>query len=170
VWRSNYGRAAFLHDNSAVQLPHEATVVALFGPLKVAAAMLQKGWIVDSVDTTGYEIMSSWSSSTSKLTDSALWHNGNHATFARRSPDRSGDSCQAPTCKDNFGGTHATLTVAGYNYEKKHGRVGRAHRAYAQLVELFDVIVAGDGEEAIFLAVRERLAKSHRRRRQEVAA
>lgn len=52
-----------------------------------------------------------------------------------------------------IGGTHATLTVAGVRAEKNQSRVGRAHRAYQQLEEHFDVIVAGDGEEAVFLAL-----------------
>lgn len=59
-------------------------------------------------------------------------------------------------CKDAriiIGGTHATLVVAACKYENAHHRVGRARHAYHQLEEHFDVIVSGDGEETIFLAI-----------------
>ncbi len=52
-----------------------------------------------------------------------------------------------------IGGTHATLVVAACRYEQKENRIGRAHGAYAQLEKAFDVVVAGDGEEAIFIAL-----------------
>jgi len=127
----------FWHDNSAVQLPHEATVVALFGALKVAAAMLQKGWYVDSVDTTGYENYVELSSSTSKLTRQCSLQTATTPHLPAAAQIVRAIRAKRPHAKIILGGTHATLTVAGYNYEKKHGRVGRAHRAYAQLVELF---------------------------------
>lgn len=58
-----------------------------------------------------------------------------------------------PDARIILGGTHATLTVAGTKYERKVGRIGRAHRAWRQLEERFDVIVSGDGEYAIFQAL-----------------
>lgn len=54
-----------------------------------------------------------------------------------------------------IGGTHATLVVAACKYETRQKRTGRAHTAYRQLDANFDVIVAGDGEETIFLAVQD---------------
>jgi len=54
-----------------------------------------------------------------------------------------------------IGGTHATLTIAACKHERAVGRHGRAHEALRQLEEYFDVIVSGDGEEAIFLAVQD---------------
>lgn len=52
-----------------------------------------------------------------------------------------------------IGGTHATLVVAAQKSEQKESRHGRAHVAFSQLEKYFDVIVAGDGEEAIFHAI-----------------
>src|SRR5580704_11005413 len=51
------------------------------------------------------------------------------------------------------GGPHITLVAAAVKLEKKAGRVGRAHAAAAKLESLFDVLVAGDGELAIFDAI-----------------
>lgn len=52
-----------------------------------------------------------------------------------------------------FGGPHATLVnVARKNEVKKHIN-GRGVKAFDQLEAMFDVIVAGDGEEAVFKAL-----------------
>jgi anaerobic magnesium-protoporphyrin IX monomethyl ester cyclase len=51
------------------------------------------------------------------------------------------------------GGPHATLVHAAYKLEAKRGRTGRAHTALSRLTELFDVVVSGDGEAAIFEAL-----------------
>ena len=51
------------------------------------------------------------------------------------------------------GGPHVTLVWSAVKLERKAGRIGRAHRALAQLEGLFDVLVAGDGEEAVFVAL-----------------
>lgn len=54
-----------------------------------------------------------------------------------------------------LGGPHVTSVNAAYKGELKRGITdGRAHKALRQLDE-FDVIVAGDGEEAIFQALAE---------------
>ncbi len=58
-----------------------------------------------------------------------------------------------PDARIIIGGTHPTLIVAGMKKEKADGRVGRAHHAYAQLKEHFDVIASGDGERIILAAL-----------------
>jgi anaerobic magnesium-protoporphyrin IX monomethyl ester cyclase len=52
-----------------------------------------------------------------------------------------------------LGGPHATLVYAAVKLELKSKRNGRAHAAAAALEQLFDVIVAGDGELAVFDAL-----------------
>lgn len=52
-----------------------------------------------------------------------------------------------------LGGPHITLVNAAVKRERKIGLQGRATRAFAKLLEMFDVLVAGDGEDAIFHAV-----------------
>lgn len=53
-----------------------------------------------------------------------------------------------------LGGPHATLIHAACRYERKHGLRSRAHKAWEKLETMFDVIVAGDGETAVFQALR----------------
>ena len=52
-----------------------------------------------------------------------------------------------------LGGPHATLVHAAAKRESALALTGRACDALKQLTELFDVVVAGDGEEAVFLAL-----------------
>jgi anaerobic magnesium-protoporphyrin IX monomethyl ester cyclase len=53
-----------------------------------------------------------------------------------------------------LGGPHITLVNAAYRKEIKAGTLGRARDAMLRVEEMFDVLVAGDGEEAIFLALK----------------
>lgn len=46
-----------------------------------------------------------------------------------------------------------TLVHAAFKLEQKAGRVGRAHGALAKMEKIFDVLVSGDGEAAIFEAL-----------------
>ncbi len=58
-----------------------------------------------------------------------------------------------PDAKLILGGPHITLVNAARKREQKFGIAGRAGRAFEKLTQNFDVLVAGDGEEAIFTAV-----------------
>lgn len=58
-----------------------------------------------------------------------------------------------PDARIILGGPHITLVNAALKREKKLGLNGRATRAMEKLLELFDVLVAGDGEDAIFFAI-----------------
>jgi anaerobic magnesium-protoporphyrin IX monomethyl ester cyclase len=59
-----------------------------------------------------------------------------------------------PDMKIILGGPHITLVLSAVKLEIKMGRKGRAHKAMVQLRNLADVLVSGDGEFAIFLALR----------------
>ena len=59
-----------------------------------------------------------------------------------------------PECRIILGGPHATLANAAAKREARYGRPGRGARAMEALRRIFDVIVAGDGERAIFDALR----------------
>lgn len=52
-----------------------------------------------------------------------------------------------------LGGPHVTLMQSSARQEEKRGVAGRATHAIADLQDLFDVLVCGDGEEAIHLAL-----------------
>lgn len=60
-----------------------------------------------------------------------------------------------PDARLILGGPHVTLTIAAVRLEKKLGRTtfGRASKAGQKLADMFDVLVAGDGELAIARAV-----------------
>ncbi len=60
-----------------------------------------------------------------------------------------------PSARLILGGPHVTLTMAAVRLEKKLGRTafGRASKAGQKLADMFDVLVAGDGEIAIIRAV-----------------
>jgi len=58
-----------------------------------------------------------------------------------------------PEARIVLGGSHVTLVNAAYRKEQKQNFSGRATRAFKELTVDFDVLVAGDGEEAIFMAL-----------------
>jgi radical SAM superfamily enzyme YgiQ (UPF0313 family) len=60
-----------------------------------------------------------------------------------------------PDIRIILGGPHVTLVHAAVKLERRKGLVGRAHRALAKLEAMFDVLVSGDGEMAIFEALEE---------------
>ncbi len=60
---------------------------------------------------------------------------------------------ERPDMRVICGGPHPTLVWAACKLERKAGRIGRAHRALGKLEAMFDTMVAGDGEIAIFAAL-----------------
>src|SRR5213594_3190873 len=60
-----------------------------------------------------------------------------------------------PSVRIILGGPHVTLIHAAYKYEQKRGGTGRAATAYRLLEEMFDVLVVGDGEIAVFDAMKD---------------
>jgi len=58
-----------------------------------------------------------------------------------------------PSGRVILGGPHGTLLHAARRLECKKGVMGRASRSFSELEEMFDVIVAGDGEIAIHQAI-----------------
>lgn len=60
-----------------------------------------------------------------------------------------------PDARIVLGGPHVTLVAAARKGEIKRGIEGRAHAAFDALASAFDVLIAGDGEEAIFMAIGE---------------
>ena len=57
-----------------------------------------------------------------------------------------------PSARTIIGGPHVTLVNAAWKLEKKHGHHGRAHEAMDVMKKDFDVLVAGNGEMAVFPA------------------
>ena len=60
---------------------------------------------------------------------------------------------QQPQARVILGGPHVTLCHTSMRRERHDGRIGRGHRNIIQLENLADVLVAGDGEKAIWIAL-----------------
>jgi radical SAM superfamily enzyme YgiQ (UPF0313 family) len=58
-----------------------------------------------------------------------------------------------PEARLILGGPHLTLVHTAYNKERHKAMAGRATRSFRDLQAAFDVLVSGDGEEAIFPAL-----------------
>jgi len=59
-----------------------------------------------------------------------------------------------PDARILLGGPHVTLVNAARKREVSRGAIGRGHAAFDRLRELADVLVAGDGELAVFEALK----------------
>lgn len=123
------------------------------GILKVASALERTGWKVNHLDLSGYKNYGRLVAKYAFLSPS------NYFGITATSPQLPAavEICAAikkarPDARVILGGPHPTLVYAGKRLEAKQGRVGRAHRAAERLEAIFDVLVAGDGEKAIFPA------------------
>ncbi|MGC9602346.1 MAG: radical SAM protein [Minisyncoccia bacterium] len=135
-------------------------VFPFLGPLKIAAVLEKAAVPVEVLDLSGIknfiEVIED------HMQQSAATHFGITATTPQfPAAVRIAETIR--TCRKDavliIGGTHATLVVAAHKLEQKERRLGRAHTAFAQLEKYFDVIVAGDGEEAIFHAIKDSAEK-----------
>src|SRR2546427_2592834 len=124
------------------------------GILKVAAVLEQAGLGVEMLDLSGvenYEEVVRDHVRTSGVTCYGL---------TATTPQMPADTkvyrtirALNPTARIILGGPHVTLIHAAYKYEQKRGISGRAATAYRLLEEMFDVLVVGDGELAVFEAL-----------------
>lgn len=130
-------------------------VFPFLGILKVASAMIEKGFLVSLLDLSG--IRNYEEALTDFLKDSSILTFGITATTPQMpAVVRVLEVIRAhhPTAHVILGGPHGTLVHAAGKRETEHGITGgRAHKALAELLALFNVLVCGDGEEAIFFAL-----------------
>lgn len=131
-------------------------VFMTIGILRVAAVLERANYVVDMLDLSGIanyeEAMTDYARSTEAV------HFGITATTPQLPAATkiiAAIRTARPDAKIILGGPHVTLVNAAYRQECEKGLKGRATRAFQKLVTLTDVLVAGDGEEAIFEALRE---------------
>lgn len=131
-------------------------VFPFLGPLKVAAVLEEANWPVEVLDLSGI------ANFIDVVEDHVRTTRARHFGITATTPQFPAAVKIVKTIRAArsdariiIGGTHATLVVAARKYEVEHGCVGRANEAYRQLDEHFDVIVAGDGEDTIFLAAKD---------------
>jgi radical SAM superfamily enzyme YgiQ (UPF0313 family) len=131
-------------------------VFMTLGILKVAASLEQAGVKVEMLDLSGVENYLEAVRDhvrTSKAGCFGLTATTPQMPAATRIPHLLRQL--KPHARLILGGPHATLIHAALRYEKKKGITGRAHKAYALLEEMFDVLVVGNGELAVFEALEE---------------
>lgn len=126
------------------------------GILKVAAVLEQAGVTVEMLDLSGvknYEVV---------MTDHARATAATCYGLTSTTPQMPASTKIAriirsisPKSRVILGGPHVTLIHAARRHEQKQGRAGRATRAFQKLEEMFDVLVTGDGELAVFEALRD---------------
>ncbi|MCC7417059.1 MAG: B12-binding domain-containing radical SAM protein [Acidobacteria bacterium] len=127
------------------------------GLLRVAAALERRGMAVELLDLSGienYEEVARLHASASAAT-----HFGITATTPQMPAAAKAAAAirgVRPDARVILGGPHVTLVNAAVKGELKRGSAGapgRAAQALDGLRRRFDVLVAGDGEEAIFKAI-----------------
>lgn len=130
------------------------------GILKVAAVLEQAGLAVEVLDLSGvenYEEVVRDHAQTSVTTCYGLTATTPQmpATAKIHRVLRT----HKPAARIILGGPHVTLIHAAVKYEQKRGRRGRATLAFQDLEGMFDVLVTGDGELAIFDALHDAAPK-----------
>jgi anaerobic magnesium-protoporphyrin IX monomethyl ester cyclase len=124
------------------------------GILRVAAVLERAGHIVEMLDLSGIENYQQAARDHAAATTATVF--GITATTpqlpAAMSTAAAIRSAQ-PQSRVILGGPHVTLVNAARKQELQSGSGGRAVRAFEKLCEHFDVLVAGDGEDAIFYAL-----------------
>lgn len=124
------------------------------GVLRIAAVLERSGVAVEVLDLSGIENFKEALLCHARSTES------NQFAFTATTPQMPQAAALArllvearPDATTILGGPHPTLTYAAVKKERARNSPGRATRALAQLQSVFDVVVAGDGERAIFKAI-----------------
>lgn len=126
------------------------------GVLKIAAVLEQQGIPVEVLDLSGIENFEEALKFHARQTRATIF--GFTATTPQmpQAARLAGVLKQArPSAKTIIGGPHPTLTYAAVKKERTRGVYGRGQRALRQICDAFDVVVCGDGEDAIFEAIKD---------------
>lgn len=131
-------------------------VFMTLGILRVAAALEQRSVPVEMVDLSGVENFAV------AMADHAQVSAATAFGITATTPQLPAAVLLAitirrvrPDARIIIGGPHVTLVHAAAMREERLGQAGRGMKALDDLRELFDVVVAGDGEDAIILAIQE---------------
>jgi len=138
----------------SVFLLDERVFVSL-GILRVAAVLERAGHEVEVLDLSGIENYLEAAGDHAKgsaATICGLTATTPQLPAARSVIERIRDV--RPDARILLGGPHVTLVNAARKREAKLNTIGRGHAAFDRLRELADVLVAGDGELAVFEALK----------------
>ena len=129
-------------------------VFMTLGILKVAAVLEQAGIEVEMLDLSGVENYEE------VVRDHVRGGSATCYGLTATTPQMPAATkiCRAiralnPSARIILGGPHVTLIHAAYKFEQKRGATGRATTAFRLLEDMYDVLVVGDGEIAIFEAL-----------------
>ncbi|MBI4549768.1 MAG: B12-binding domain-containing radical SAM protein [Candidatus Omnitrophica bacterium] len=129
-------------------------VFMTLGILKVAAVLEQKGYPLEVLDLSGIENYEEAIRDHCQATSSRIFG------LTSTTPQMPAANkiarvikAELPFSRVILGGPHVTLVQTAYKKEKQDGVEGRATKAFRDLEEIFDVLLSGDGEEAIFEAI-----------------
>jgi len=124
------------------------------GILRIAAVLENAGYLVDVLELSGVEnyeeVVRDYANTTSiqtfglTATTPQIPAAGKIQIVLRS---------QLPHARIILGGPHTTLVHSAHKNECKRGVIGRATEALQQLQQQYDILVAGDGELAIFDAL-----------------
>lgn len=124
------------------------------GILKIASVLEKKGHLVEMLDLSGVKNYLEVVKDFAESTESQIF--GITATTPQM-PSTYNIALKIREIKRDskliLGGPHGTLTNSAHRIEITSGINGRSTRALQKLIDVFDVIVAGDGELAIFEAI-----------------
>jgi anaerobic magnesium-protoporphyrin IX monomethyl ester cyclase len=129
-------------------------VFLTLGILKVAACLERAAWSVELLDTSGIENyleVVELHIRTTKARCVGLTTTTPQLPAVMKIAKRVREI--RPDIRVILGGPHVTLVNAAVKLDRRLGRVSRAHAALADLERTFDVLVAGDGEYAVFRAL-----------------
>lgn len=130
-------------------------VFMTLGILRVAAALEQAGHEVEMLDLSGienYEEVIRLHAKTSKAEVFGLTSTTPQMPAAFRVTQAL--RAALPGAKIILGGPHITLINAAYKGELARKAPGRAAKAMEKMLATYDVLVPGDGEEAVFEAIK----------------
>ena len=135
-------------------------VFVSLGILKVASALEAKGVQVNMLDLSGVEnYLQPLESYLVGSTDSAIGITATTPQMPAVTKVAETIRRVRPDLRIILGGPHVTLAHSARRLELKRETRGRGHKAMAQLEATFDVLVSGDGEFAIFEAIKPQAAK-----------
>jgi len=126
------------------------------GILRVAAMLEQQGHAVEMLDLSGISNFEDAARDHAAMSSARVF--GLTATTPQVPAAlaiRNAIVSARPDARVVLGGPHVTLVNAARKQEVARGVRGRAVTAFEKLTDHFDVLVAGDGEDAVFLALAE---------------
>ncbi|MDE2227644.1 MAG: B12-binding domain-containing radical SAM protein [Alphaproteobacteria bacterium] len=132
-------------------------VFVSLGILKVAASLEARGYTVNCLDLSGVEnYLNALSDYIAACDDEAIGITATTPQLPAVIKIAEAIRAARPDLRIILGGPHVTLVYSALKLERKRGiRRGRAAAAAEQLERAFDVLCSGDGELAVFMALKE---------------